>query len=185
MTSLEFEIDVNLLTGEVKKGNKTKKLPFEKSLNQFILPLRIMKKYHYCNVNAIILLPNYMEFLYNNVLYPVSKLDFEPNDYEKEMADYMAINKMVMEQIDTYPIYGTIISENNDLYISDLEDEIDINTFKVDKYQRITNIIPDKFLETKQFGYYYEYCQKNNIELFGILNEVFQINFKNLDITLN
>lgn len=185
MTSLEFEIDVNLLEGEVKKGNKIKKLPFEKSLNQYILPLRLMKKYHYCNINAIILLPNYLEFLYNNVLYPVSRLDFEANDYEKEMNQYIAMNKMMIEQEKTYPMYGTIISENNDLYISDLEDEIDIDKFKVDCYRRITNIIPDKFLETKSFGYYYEYCQKNNTELFGILNEVFQINFKNLDITLN
>lgn len=147
-----------------------------------VLPLKVWQKYHYFNINFMMILPNHKEIYYNNQLFDIPNSfeypqEVEFQDYKKFTDIELFGDKNIFIKNNTImnDYTGNIIQECDDIYI------IDNDTY----FHKITNIIPYEYLTFKSWKYYNEYCIKNSVELYTELNKYFRFNFYQFDVNAN
>jgi hypothetical protein len=164
--------------------------------NITLLPTKLWQKYNYYNINLAMILPNNIEYHYNGQIIPNSELNItypenpeyiwetyknkkgiqypsQFTNYELYGIDHYYKNNTPYETIEYPPHYGIIIQEMDDIYIMDENADL----------HRIINFIPQKYLIHNSWSYYVNYCRENKIELFAELNEYFQFNFYQCEVS--
>lgn len=196
---MEFPIDIRKDTNNnwfYTKNDIRRYLPIDNSLTfSPILPVKLWQKYNYYNVNLSMILPNNKELFYNGQFLPIEavKLTYPENtefiwktyknkkgkEFSTSFSNWelYGLNHFTKDdELRTkqeYPeYYGNIFYEMDEHFIMD--ENMDLH--------RITDFIPQSFLNIKPWSYYSEYCNENKIQLFAELNEYFQFNFLEREI---